>query len=309
MFISGLDKLSYYKFNRPISKRILFLGEIHESKGLCDPTVEDSITVPNFLLNLMKKIPKGERLDIFLEGFYKIGSFTESKDADSILVETGKMLEFIKSSCDCDQLRVHYADPRVVMEDDETFLTYPLGGKAKYHKEIKELVTEQEILGAINYLLTINKEENQKHFIKVFKSIDQLGFATVELIKRWEIIYFKIIEKELSKLDESVVTRDKLISSLSKVYRYLLDERTFPKDRIIRLLKILLCLPMDVYILSRIFIRFKDETTIKNVVVYTGSGHIEVYEAFLFFVFNDYPDVESKSSDNCLAVPKFDFWK
>lgn len=322
MNISGINRFVYYKF---LNKRILLLGEIHENLG-CKSSVHNVISIKNYLYSLIPNIPKDTCLDLFLEGSYK-EILRKDNVSNLFLIRTDfEKKKFYK-------FRLHHTDPRYMMIH---FYLGDISSKKivfSYAKDVYEIislldnqyikekftasVSESDLTNAIDYLLHINTEENRECFLKIFRTYAEIErFYDLSAILSWEKEYFKIINKEMSKLDTSMITKETLISNLSSTYKYIKD--TSVDNRYEELMLLVLTVPMDVYTLTRMFIKFEEKPnsicalpTVDNVIVYSGAQHSIIYEHFLKITFEE-PKIKSVSeseNDLCVSIPKFDFWK
>lgn len=309
MEISGVNSLLLYRFD---NKRILLLGETHHSKNKCSS--RDSVDVSKFVAELSKRIPEDQCLDIFLEGSYKNPIFSGS----SGLARTRVKLEKQKS------LRIHHVDPRMLLDERSSIWdSYGLPDIKDFsivESQFKELVSQNDLVKAIDYLLTIDQEENRKYFRKIFKVFEKLGLKKYNTTEFWEKTYFKIINKELGKLDETIISREVLINNLRNAYHSLVASRAegFKGNQYDEVFGLLIMVPMDIYTLSRMFVKFNEKpgsscnkTSVDNIIVHSGSAHTLVYEYFLNTSFGIQPDIRETNKwkvDLCLAVPEFDFW-
>lgn len=310
MNISGINSLVFYKLKE---KRILLLGERHSDEGKCKRTAKNIIDVSSYLSELTKKIPEEKCLDIFLEGSYKI---FKKNIAVSGLVRTRNFFNHKEFK----NLRIHHTDVRSL-----DISQFPLDVLFEEMREMDTSILSQFLLnltevilyGAIDYLLGISKRENRKYFIKVF-SIFNLKKELFDFIESWEREYFGIVDKELKKLDKSLITRKKLVTNLSATYRHLVETNQ-KHSNIVILFGMLFAVPIDLYNLTRIFIKFDDKPrricnnnlTVNNVIIYTGSTHTKIYKNFLNTTFNLEPEISKmniKDDNLCLNIPKFDFW-
>ena len=161
MNISGINQLVYYN---NYGKRILLLGEAHITWGMCKPPIKNITHISDYIISLINEIPRNECLDIFLEGTYK----TNFVSGDSSLGKTTDMLEMLIKTHKPKNLRVHYTDPRYIKEDNFTY-GYQLGDEdVDIPQSFRNIVSESDLLNALDYLLTIDRKKNRKYFIKIF---------------------------------------------------------------------------------------------------------------------------------------------
>lgn len=318
MNISGLNRLVYYK---SFGKRILLLGEMHSTENYCGKRVKNRVDIVQFLLDLLGKIPDEECLDIFLEGFYNHKK--KESLAQNGLSRARNTLDYIKENTDYPKLRVHHVDTRQIPGEEKFFKFFDyhlLVEKAseQFLSKLLELVSEDDLLRTMDYFLTINQEENRKYFLKFTEAYVMLvnhKIATMNKYIRWESNYFAIVNKELDKLDKSMITKEILIENLRMAYYSIIDEA---ENKPLTIFELLMGLPMDVYVLSRLFIEFNkqrgidcDLSKINNVIIFSGSAHTGVYERFLTGRLGIESEIDVFTDNNfdlCLPVPIFNFW-
>lgn len=329
MNISGINSLIHYK---SINKRILLLGEAHHGNNECGPIYKNAVDVSAYIAELIEQIPQDECLDIFLEGTYKnpLSFPTESglRRIKQVLNKTflSSFLESIKLK-EKKKLRIHHVDPRALLDDRSwiwnswNFYEVPRVPVMFEDSEsqFRALISKSDLRRAIDYLLTINQEENIFYFHKIFKVFEELGFE-INDVNFWEESYFKIINKELGKLDKTIISRETLISNLKDTYEHIIFNRPegFDSgDEFDELFGLLVMVPMDVYTLSRMFVKFNkqggscNKSTVDNIIIHSGNAHTLIYEHFLNTLFGIQPEVRETNKfvdDLCLLVPKFNFW-
>lgn len=319
-FVSGINSLFFFRI---AGKRILLLGEAHTVERWCEENDEDDIKIQDFISEIVQRIPRNNCLDVFLEGCYKIDCLDVDISDISGISFTAKMLAnpentllrsllFLKPA-KRKNLRIHRADPRMIY-GEESSSNFDFTVIRNRKRVLEGLIPNSTILKAVDYLLTINQRGNRSAFLKVVKAFRKTGnWEDPEDIEIWEKSYFKIIEKELSKIDTTIISREKLISNLRSVYRYLLENGSELPEYL------LMIVPMDLYVLSRMFIRFDDKPnticnkpTIDNIIIHSGSTHTNVYQLFLTMTFEISPEISEENEnldDLCLPVRDFDFWE
>lgn len=310
MNISGVNNLVHYNVR---GKRILLLGE--SSGEGCKWTQWNSVNVAKYVSKLVNKTPKGKCIDIFLEGGFKKIFLNESDSSTSKIRKT-------LGTKPKKNLRVHNVDTKILPNDIGLTYQYPLMTMMSFFPEnvpesFRIKLPEKVLLGALDYLLCFNKEKNQTYFNEIFRVIDEeFGVNFDSTIEIWEYIYFKTIEKELKKLDKEIISKKILIENLRTTYHYLIKKSG--KGSYNEILSLLLSVPMDLYTLSRMFIKFNekqsevcDKRTIENVIICADLVHTITYEHFLLITFKKEPEIRftnESSSDLCLSVKDYDFW-
>lgn len=322
MFVSGINSLVFYKIGE---KRILLAGEFHNTENWCN-SKKNPIGISDFVSGISRRIPEDECLDVFLEGAYKM-SYPEISDSSGLSyltkeLEPGnkilKFLRLIDTKNKRKNLRVHHVDTRMMIDDSVWSFGYkdysvPIN---EISDQFQDSILVKDLLKVIDYLLTINRRGNREYFEKVFRKFEEFEAAKdFEEIESWEKEYFKIIEKELKKLNTEIISRKILITNLRETYHQKIEESS---DSYATAIGVILDIPMDLYILSRMFIRFDDKpsatctkSTIDNIIIYSGSAHTETYRDFLNLSFRTEPQINISNSyieNLCLEIPDFDFW-
>ena len=312
MYISGINRLLYYKF---LNKRILLLGESHQLKR-CEEE-KNSILVSDYVISLIKRASKEQCVDVFIEGTYK-ELLKEGANSELFLLRS------FLSRKDYENFRLHHVDPRNLQlgfnegpqfGDLTAIIISFLLQKRQEGILFKSFISEKDIIKTIDYLVGVNRDRSQ--FKKIFEDYFQDGLMLdTRNIVEWEKEYFRIMEKQFRKLDKTIMTKPILTGILSDTYKRIIATST--KDKLESALLMLLSVPMDVYTLTRMFIRFEDKqrsscnkTTIENVIIYAGSGHVLVYEEFFSWLFGNpiIKSVNHSEDDLCLSVENFDFWQ
>ena len=175
-----------------------------------------------------------------------------------------------------------------------------------------------------DFLITGNSINGQKYLIELINEIDStLNIKKPETynIKLWCVDYSYFIKKRLSKLDHNV--KDIFIKLFKDVIVNI-NRNIFTN---------LLCIPMDVYCLSRLFTRFKEidkiskinkgneinernvrneldksicKPIIENAIIYTGSAHTYFYMNFINTLCKSKPDYLVDNFDyQCVDIPYF----
>jgi len=360
---------SFYFYPNVHNKRILLMGEGHYYGRYRCSYYKNKIIQKNNLfkihewLSALSKDSK-ECLDLFVELDYIL----DRSEIDLKLLQ--KMYESKKSgikelintfancflaskgsniTCKYKNLRYHYANARTAIsktniiepENELYFLRSPftiihdtlLNDYAKYDyykKEIIAKLSRNTCENIIYYLLGLNKNGTAiKDILDIITNINLkfnyiVIYITEEDLESYYKFYFRIIEKELSKLDPTI-DRNAFLKTMASLY--LQDVHKYPD-----MADNFHCVNMDVYLLSRLFIRFdekklgrgpekcreKSNLFIKNAIIYGGDYHILFYKKFIekFFGILPYPDflIESKKKiagilKQCIIFKKpFDFF-
>jgi hypothetical protein len=151
--------------------------------------------------------------------------------------------------------------------------------------------------------------------------INKLFGSNYEMMDNYIKMSWKLMEKEISKMNEKI-NKKKFMEDLLAVYLDFNESQSFSN---------LLDIHQDVYLLSRLFIKFEKSKMqrgpigcrtnkwqeMKNIIVYAGNSHIEMYVSFFkkYFETSPHPDfnITTKSEDGyqqCIKLPyPFDFFK
>jgi hypothetical protein len=283
MIISGINYATYI---HSLNKKILFLGEMHTGK-YCES--EDT----NILEVLKTIILKNKCTDIFFEGLFK--------DHEEMLMNISymnKLPKYFKSHPDfMKYTRIHFTDARYLHGIEYPTFSFLNGtefySKISYHKLInkpdindsvkidiiiKLYKQEQEI---INNLLKTNLttivnffcgQESIDKMIDILKDIENESLIIKQpinyyILNKWYKFYLPIITKSISKFIDTCI-------NMYKNHHSIID--------------LLICAPMDIMTLSRIFIKFDITKStrhycndnINNIIIYGGYIHMKLYKSF-----------------------------
>jgi hypothetical protein len=319
-----------------LGKRVLFLGEHHNIKGVCNDLIlkkEGAYEVQDWIVQLCKstnecidlftETPYGSTIDTIVNcgGRKKISEFPDSMSA--IVCKLANLGGTI------DNLRHHNIDVRKrggLLEQNGTGLLLP--GTELYnivstnkhdinYKKYQSIRANYEAhkVRILSYLLTIDKSGYAKttyhaHLELLFELYGQkFDVQRAEVI---EMKYFASAEKELRKMDPAISdNKQRFLYTLLSIY--------LQQDMFIGLM----LPPMDLYFLTRLFIKFdenkmgrtvekcQNSDVIKNAIIYTGAGHTQIYRSFFEKFFNVQPTlvVGAGGKTQCLKLHQFDYFE
>lgn len=363
--LSGPTKFSFYPDVNGI--RILLLGERHDTKGLCseyDLSLKGGriYEVHKWLGDLAKNAP--ECLDILVEQPFLLNDQEYEKEIDrgtdlisyssplaAIIKEFEKCQIILKKDpCYSPHLRYHYIDLRrivtgksavvqmgnLVYEGYSTMVKYKFNFPVSWvdvllETDFKYVDDERTILSYVigvdlsqssqeiyeQYMISLS-ENLKEQASQIYYGIDLDPFTYDH--KR-DFLYMKNlhnkINKEVEKMDTSI-DRKEFLETLLNVY---LDHQGLSLGEKIFLI------PMDLYLLTRLFINFDQakmnrgppgchqNKIIKNAIIYAGWDHTDIYDAFIAEFFGVYPEIEvdlqmgKKSQSQCIKfLQPFDFF-
>lgn len=310
-------------FNNIMGKKILLLGEMHAVQFICNPIILKQPTIfeiQDWLVQISKNSPSC--IDIFTESPYKNNNSIECKGRnlktykspmDAVIC---KMDNLKKNNNIPKHLRYHNIDTRgyggfsSMVLIDFHFRTNKM---PKISQKV-QLQHEQNKKSMLSYLLNIDTSKHAKlayrNYIKFMLNLvgHQLNILDVDEMDEWESRYFKYINKGLSKLDENI-DKQRFLNVLLDIYMKEFDIYTS-----------LLNIPMDLYCLLRLFIKFDqskvsnrqicDKLSVNNVIIYTGDNHAKIYRLFLEKYFNVLPVLSIQNNQNqCILLDeKFDLF-
>lgn len=322
--LSGPNQFTF--FPDVMGKRILLLGEYHTVERVCsDVIVNDKVPeIQNWLVYIVKNAPLNEDIigdklpkcvDIFTETPYKIKSTCTDQDVKLSNFKSPLSAVYCKfhmlEQPQLPNLRHHQADVRVI-EKYNPFVNIEIAlrsipGRVVILKKLSNAHTKykREIL---SYALMINGK-NRKYYFNFIKHAYKLVGLCYDpvVIDEYHYLYFNLIKKELSKMDPSI-DKAKFLNILLEIYMKGFD-----------LFTSLLDFPMDMYILSRIFINF-DKTKLRGpiscqtqdvqyAICHTGSAHTDIYRLFFENYFNIKPTINIIQYGQCLKLDKpFDYF-
>ena len=145
----------------------------------------------------------------------------------------------------------------------------------------------------INFFIT---GKCKKYLVNLINIIQKsLGLPNSQTINGWATAYSNAIKKRIRKLDPEID-----LIKLKEVFKKIYDTNW----------ESFLCLPMDVYCITRLFTQFENKQdskckNIENVIIYAGSTHIEFYIRFLNEYFNIIPTYFVENFEYyCVNIPK-----
>ena len=329
MYISGITDLVFYK--NVVGKKILLLGELH-TQETCQKPKEEVIQVSDLMLDVAYNIPDSQVLDIFMEGTYKK---VEPEESNFNIIITQKILDRWVKQNNPNNVRLHFIDPRTIPFPNERYITSPLVEGIRIILNNEELVdrfvenvTWIEVFDAISFMMGDVGNHNTAMMSKVLQNIQRILLERniptniSENLDDWMIGYFTVISKELDKLDTSIISRQTLRRNLRECYLEYIQEDAGDDDYMscVVALSLLFAVPMDIYVLTRLFIRFAEkpgnrvnQREVKNVIIHSGTGHRRIYEKFFQKVFAVVPDLklDSGGDETCLDIgeQEIDFWE
>jgi hypothetical protein len=319
--ISGPNFMVF--FPNVVGKRILLLGEKHNVKDICGDLKlrkEGVYEVQKWLIDISDNSP--ECIDIFTELPYNylnraindgkpVPRLKDSKSPlDAVAAEfKDRKFKGIRSS----KMRLHFMDIRQFSEYHPIALFYAhFKRRASSPEETADYIRIQMQYDKVKryilmYLLGIN-DDGKNAYHDYLSDLFRLINVAHPPFKEYEKSYFKIINKEIGKMDE-IIDKTRFLNILLEIYMKNFD-----------LITGALNIPMDIYCLSRLFIKF-DETKMergpggcrffskpKNVIIYTGANHSRTYESFIKSYFDIDPTFSQKSYGQCLEFNEFDFF-
>ena len=296
----GVHLVAYYKNIH--NKQILLLGENHNnilkckgnsnSKDNDNGNGNDSNEEGTSLLEWFKNFNwhKDECLDLFIEDYLLKGNLLRG------ISKYANELSTIK-----DNFRYHYIDYRHLIDNNEIY----------YYDIVNYFIHYSDRLLELQSLYNVNVNDNEKiidffitgdngeHLINLVNSINiYLKIPLTDNIQKWSNQYSIVIKKRISKLDP-LINLEKMKKILKKNYNNGFSD--------------LLCIPMDIYCIMRLFTQFKDKESqsinkchqrIDNVVIYGGSSHIIYYIKFLNEYFSLKPNYLVENFQyQCVDIP------
>lgn len=325
--LSGPNEFCF--FNNIEGKRILLLGEYHSIESVCtssqlkNPKVFE---IQKWLVDIAENAPSC--IDIFTETPYKFLDMVEYEfNPDNYIYNYNSPLSAVEyyflnlkdRGRLPEYLRYHNVDARVYEGDLFPIMEWDIavnnvGGGLnsddvgeysdiqKHAKQYKKKI--------ISYMLGIDKNKyvaNYEYYINQMFNLVKFELDITK-VRELETKYFKSINKAFNKM---ALNKVKFLNTLLSVYMEKYDLYTA-----------LLNIPMDLYVLTRLFIKFdsskmqrspkgcrggKDET-INNVIIYGGSNHTNLYREFLERFFGVFPKLAIKGNVQCLRTQNFDFF-
>jgi hypothetical protein len=298
--LSGCNFFSYYP--NVNGRKILLLGESHTMKNMCDAS-KNATYVWDWIKDIAMN--SNECTDILLEQDYTVENETDTW-VDTPLGYTRKVLYNLKS----DVTRYHRSDLRSFFEKTtiESIFVQMYNEDMNMSMKAESLLNPMVFSIILDYMLMIDTSVSAK---KIYESFCNNLYTSIykksvpsELKRIFNIhdtIYIKKVKKELSKMDSSI-DKKRVLQTLKSIYMTLTDRYN---------IDILMLIPMDLYVLTRMFISFDSKKmkrgpflcesykTMKNIIFFGGSLHSRIYNQFIKEYFGITPsiyryDVDSK---------------
>lgn len=325
MKLSGVTSFKWYR--DVAGKRVLLIDEEDLFGQEC---TGKSVHVTQYIDTLIKEIPEGKCLDIFLELPYGKGLSDVSgkpKNLQKVVSNFTGTVSKITRALKRKRVRVHNTDLTSIQKSKEVELfglvNFMYGTtECNFGSEtcLDDLPSLKQIKGMIDYLLFVDRKVNVKHALKVFDILGKHKKENVDKLKGWVLVYDKIIAKELSKMDTTLMSTERLLKNLRDVYFEIIESNS---DDIERMFQIMSLVPVNLYNLARMFIKFDEskkrsacpDAKVENIIIYSNvAGGSTVYQRFFENLFALTPDVKETTvwgepSVFCLTVKDFDFWK
>lgn len=335
-YLSGPDTFIFFKPQTGLlsGKRILLLGEHHNNKTLCSAATlkkEGSYQIQKWLVDICDagRDLSNVCVDVLTESPYKYDY--ELKDCGKKLLQdyrnplyaiTCELNELKKQGNLPKNMRYHNVDLR--RYKDRTF-----PGTKLHDALMKNSSTNTVITNDKNYNnIKIYYEKNKISIISYLLGLDRSSFARNTYHKILSLLlgllneefdvdesislekdYFELIDKELSKMDKSIIPteqrRREFLYALLDIYS---EENMYT---------VLMVIPMDLYLLTRIFVVFDEDKmyrrceksrTMNYSIIYTGAAHTRYYRLFLEKFFGVKADVTVTGKRQCLKLNCFDFF-
>jgi len=316
-YLIGPSLCYYFPYNLLKNRRILLLGEVHVNNGFpqTPAILEKSNEVHIWLMNLVKNSP--ECIDLFVE--HKYISRTESHGEPIPFKQPTKLIDYktplnairetflpcytrdrqLKNICFDPNLRYHYVDVRTINENKWILSHIYDIDRVYYHKQgqivdrkYQDFNDKTQLIG---YLLGLN---NNISLMSEYAHDLLPSLAGIpEKLIAYRAIFLQLMEEYFVKTTTSL---DK-----PKFLKTILD--IFINQKFLHYA--LICLPMDVYCLLRVFVTYKSDKLPmgptgcvsneyhKNIIIYGGFDHIQTYILFIKKYFQIQPIDYSQKMD------------
>lgn len=302
MNISGPITASFH-FSTFYDMEIVIFGDIHDYKNPCN---EESKYISTFIKDIILSNPT-KLIDIMLEErlySWDIGieNYEIKPDQGYLFEDVNRVmfkecLKIDKSKCQFKNSRFHYCDARSALPED-LFLVYDFIEliKNKLTYETSEDKTKTNVFRIDKFKISIQNAikrlENMSKFtrddildlIKVNKQIDKIPFK--EIIN----ILIDRIEDPLrySEYKGTVVSPKSMIRFFNDLLKFLNSIKTpiisYIPDKLYfysRIVSDYWLMFMDVYLFARMFAQPMNAPRPKNIIIYTGDAHSDVYRKML----------------------------
>lgn len=346
---------SFYYYPNVIGKKILLLGETHDIKNVCKDnycagktSTCNSFEVHDWIYQLALHAP--QCLDIFVEeAYYDVQSGGNKLNTYAApLLAVRDKFKHIKpkyakeGDVPLSSVRYHNMDIRNFLGVSSPFveMAHTKGGALKYAmgrvpseykskdsmKTIitclmgcnRNMVAQKMFYGFVmNLSISIENYKIGKGVADPIYDMEEWSYDKLSEINNYIRQYDIQIQKEMKKV-LPYISLEKFCQTLSLVYmNYIGDDWN-------KFIHILIMLPMDMYVLLRLFIKYvptkldrgpincqsKTYEENKNVIIYAGALHIEIYKDFILKYFVIAPTIgHNKTPEQCIELENpFDFF-
>lgn len=331
--LSGPNTFIFFK--DVVGKRILLLGEHHNIRSVCSESIlkkPGAYEIQNWLVDICinNDISPTPCVDIFTETPYKHRLNLESCKPTNTLQNYENPLEAIacklgklkRSGNLPSNIRHHDIDIRKSGDAYDIFPTteiYEIANKNNRNgsviigKPIYKIITsnyQAHKVVILSYLLGIDKSlyaatTYRSHVHMLYELYNEPFFKTDA--EKLEIRYFATIDKEMSKIDTSIIDKKRFLYTLLGIY---LQENMFVA---------LMTIPIDLYFLVRLFVKFDkskmsrgphncNNDTVQNAIVCVGDEHARFYRLFIEKYFNAIPSIVVVGKNQCVKLSNFDYF-
>ena len=299
--LSGPEKIFYIK-NK--DKKIILIGDIHQSKNICP--VED-VKLENYINDLFEK-DSLENFDLFIEFSY---NEVKKLGGDVSLIEIGEITDYMTAMRKVSlenykknpNKKVHFSDIR----DDN--LAQTLRNKGEVLEKILQTVTPKD--PDFNYKELI-MDFHESVLRNLFNDYSAIRNYMSDKTDKFEFSS-ELLNKELTGLEQIINKENikKIFMFVRKQIEELFDilyqeeEKVLFGDIPLIQFKFINCITLisELYTLARIF-----KPEINNIIVFEGVGHIDILVQFLRIVDSDlfYYYQSYQDKPQCVEAIPFD---
>jgi hypothetical protein len=251
-YIDGPCEMYYYS-NLPNDRKLLIFGENHFTPNSCNDSNKPFTSIVDYLKEIAKK--SSECVDIYIENDYKNKELTRYDDDDSMndfIYLNQLRREFMKcddknkSLCKYKNARIHFSDPRVILETDiidtsgsiDNYIRDVMNGSILTMPELYLMRTNlscdhyrrptdyPKFKEVIKFLMGWKREEKYKLYYFDYISYITEGYSFDGIANSWCEKYFQIIDKEKKKIKHFSI--EKIYKTLYKIYENYYETNSLP---------------------------------------------------------------------------------
>ena len=294
-------------------KIIYVFGEYHGRENECND--EKAVNVNVFIKDLFRTT------DVFIDFYHEVSKDPKLSEETHLDLIAKSFNDCLKDKKMCPLGRYHYTDMRNLTHDFTFSNEFGYIWFGLQHLRFKVPSSTWTVVNHDTFINLLNRyfnstETSESYLRYTSKNIDQVKMLSKELDRTYPKGIGKLIRKFLFQEEQQNVTRH--LPHLQTIFPQVMhdvmkDEWSSSLDFLANLLVLQNSSVLDVYLLARIFKKFKlngdnnKPETPHNIIIYAGNAHAERCRSF--FRFLGFEKVASATNvegqERCLEMSKF----